>query len=353
MARNQSSAARARSTAPAAKRSSRRLWRIVISVWAGTVALLAASLRIHPAATANIQLSAAQVTFRLRSLGGLNVKTWDSIHVNRIRAISGAGVPFVAQDAAANHPKTLQSLDADYASCTFHRARLLAFRFERPGNVTVTSTANRHSFEIHASEAAAKISVPADVPVECTGVTLDGGPAAMIELRSYSSSDLTLEVRSAEDTRIELVPPDHSDPAQEQLLASVPLFDDVTVAREDIVPGPSGPVYEQHGATTGQANKIIFKGIATPVEPGPDAIVVVHPVPGRCYLSSLSAGDGLQLVIQGEISDIETGGGPRLKASCMPSLFDQLDGKARFFAAIPAFAGALILILEKSGLLKK
>jgi hypothetical protein len=81
--------------------------------------------------------------------------------------------------------------------------------------------------------------------------------------------------------------------------------------------------------------------------------VVVHPVPGRCYRRGLYAADGLHLSIQGEVSDIETGGGPRLKTSRMPSLFDHLDGKARFFAAIPAFAGALILILEKAGLLNK
>jgi hypothetical protein len=219
----------------------------------------------------------------------------------------------------------------------------------------LSSADGSYTIEAGRSHVTADIELPAGKPSECTGVRVDEKPVGL--LRIQPTGDLSLQLRSAAGARIGFAGSETPGKQRGQLLSSVPLSGLLTVAREERVRSGGKLQRSQKGAVidspAGMVNNVVFAGIATPLPLHKDDIVEIHPVPGQCSIRSLQAGDGFRLSLQGKIADLRTGAEPRTVASQMPSLFEHLDARSRFFASLPALAGALIAILEKAGVLKK
>lgn len=340
---------------PPATRRDRLLW-LVLSVWAATAALLAGSLLYHPPARAAITLSAEQISLPLGPSHSFNAASWDEVRVNRIANLRERNTTLRIRNAAGEMQPAVDALGGSYGSCGIRSARLNELKLETASMVKLRWSKTGYALETGGSRATAAFTVDrrdkSDV-AECTGMQAGTSTLAQIAVEPRDSAVHTLDVTTSSESIFNFAALPSGAPAV--LLSSVPLTGELTVGVEEESAEQGKPRLELRGAViqppSDRFNGAKFEGVPEPVRFQAGDIVTIEPVASECYVGKLYADHGLQLYVEGKIKDLETGAGPRTLAPRMPNLFDHLDGKARFFAAIPALAGALLEILRRMRLL--
>jgi hypothetical protein len=317
-------------------------------VWVLTcIAVIAAKL-IHPDSDVTLSLTVSQFAFNTDNTSLLSPSDSKEVLVSNLNRIDIHGPHLQLHNTISGD--NLGLTGTPFSHCAFYNVRV-----SKIGIVPPTSTqfqwipghrANSVAIMNHSAQTLMMTSQPGPSGFTCSEVQTHDDPASQqVELTFDSAGGTNVTIATNGDSRIDLI-----GPCQPLKQDQITLLGDVRVEQVDPVSGTATTVLldPPQGAT----NQATFPSVAK-TTPIPAHQLLSFKAGRALYLTHVEFKDGIDLTIQGKVSELRVGPGAADESNILPSLLDHYISWKGSLALIPGIAAFIIGLLEKFGVLTK
>jgi hypothetical protein len=326
---------------------------LIAGTWVAIILAGVITSSIHPSTAVNASLNSRRISFQTsanRILGASNEK---QLLVSGVRSlqIHLNSAQLVQTSRTAWQASQLDIVGERYASCSFYRVRSDGFDLKESPTLIMEWEADAgpkaKSFSLSAHGfltgiLTSQAAIPGHVPgFTCTQVHINGGPAGDVRVRLSPQGGDSILLATASDARFDFDLSPDSTIGDTQ----IPILGDLRFW--DVEPG-SG---DTKTVLLGTANKIVFERVNQSFILNEADLLFLVPQKDF-YLRRFAISDGIHLSLHGIVREAKSGAGASALESLMPSLFDHIDSKKRFWSLIAVVAMTIVGLIDRAGFFK-
>jgi len=325
----------------------------VTAALTGTVVLAIVLTLIHPETSVNVSLNVREISFGTSATRIFSPASEEQFIISRVAAVRIQGSGIKVKAGSDQFVENSVEIEGDTAgSCNFYNVRTSIINLNSDSilNLFWLEQSGGSSFGLRSNKAltgnlTAQPSAKSKSGFSCVRVRLNGRPTGTVEGEFFSEDSVYFS--TANNAQIDYRGISGLNIGDSQ----IPIVGDLRFSH--ITPGDSQEEKTVlRPPASGQSNEISFEEVDSTVKLSDSDLLMIRPAQGF-YLRQFKIDNGIQLSLHGLAKDVLIGAGANDMKSKMPSLFDELDKKARVFVVIPAVVAFLLGILEKLGVLPR